>query len=317
LRLFAGDGGVSRRFGHAIGPAKSSLSSTVSACPAWDARRIELLNTKFYRARILDGKLGAGKIRVLKADRAGRSVQTEPYIHVCAVRAGGDRRPGGGRLAQYPLASSGSAKPTGARGDKVLVAVIDSASTKVIRAHRRDREELDCAEVADGPHSHGTAIAGIIAGHTGLTGLRPPCAYWARASVRPGLDDQHHCVDRWAAGQVRASSYELHRSLRSGVGRTLAAARQKARSVRRPGNAGPKSSALWPQPTRTSSRVTATDYDDGFLRWANRGSQWRRRARASTSWSPPRASATRWSRARLRGAFVSGGSPRRARTQAQ
>jgi subtilisin family serine protease len=57
------------------------------------------------------------------------------------------------------------------------------------------------------------------------------------------------------------------------LGRVLAAARQKgAVLVAAAGNAGPKSSPLWPAADPNVIAVTATDYDDRLFAMANRGS---------------------------------------------
>jgi len=57
------------------------------------------------------------------------------------------------------------------------------------------------------------------------------------------------------------------------LGRILAAARQKGVVlVAAAGNAGPKSSPLWPAADPNVIAVTATDYDDRLFAMANRGS---------------------------------------------
>jgi len=140
-----------------------------------DTRRIELLDTTFYRARILDGSSVPAKIRALKAERAVRSVQPNHIFTFAQSAQAATGAPAAADSAQYALAKLRLGEAHGvARGDKVLVAVIDSgidqshpALTGVIE------KSFDALNSGEGPHSHGTAIAGIIAGHARLTGAAP------------------------------------------------------------------------------------------------------------------------------------------------
>ncbi len=165
-------------------------------------------------------------------------------------------------------------------GDNVLVAVIDSG---IDVSH----PELDGAIAAsfdtlDGPrapHSHGTAIAGLIAAHAKLMGAAPaahilavrafdqagPRAEGSTFNILKGLD--------WAAvtgARVINMSFAgpsdpaLHRGLegafRNGIVLIAAA-----------GNAGPKSPPLYPAADPSVIAVTATDAEDKFFAASNRG----------------------------------------------
>jgi subtilisin family serine protease len=180
--------------------------------------------------------------------------------------------------AQYALAKLRLGEAHGvARGDKVLVAVIDSgidqshpALTGVIE------KSFDALNSGEGPHSHGTAIAGIIAGHARLTGAAPAVHILAaRAfSATQGSTISILASIDWAAGQgARVINMSFTGPSDPALGRILAAARQKgAVLVAAAGNAGPKSSPLWPAADPNVIAVTATDYDDRLFAMANRGS---------------------------------------------
>jgi len=243
-----------------------------------DTRRIELLDTTFYRARILDGSSVPAKIRALKAERAVRSVQPNHIFTFAQSAQAATGAPAAADSAQYALAKLRLGEAHGvARGDKVLVAVIDSgidqshpALTGVIE------KSFDALNSTEGPHSHGTAIAGIIAGHARLTGAAPAVHILAaRAfSATQGSTISILASIDWAAGQgARVINMSFTGPSDPALGRILAAARQKgAVLVAAAGNAGPKSSPLWPAADPNVIAVTATDYDDRLFAMANRGS---------------------------------------------
>ena len=187
----------------------------------------------------------------------GRSAGSGP---VCARQAAGSTR---------PIAL--------ARGDNVLVAVIDSgidpnhpALTGVVE------KSFDALDSSEGPHSHGTAIAGIIAGHARLTGAAPAVHILAaRAfSTTQGSTISIIASIDWAVGQgARVVNMSFAGPSDPALGRTLAAAQQKGVVlVAAAGNAGPKSPPLWPAADPNVIAVTATDYDDHLFAMANRGS---------------------------------------------
>ncbi|MEA3021746.1 MAG: hypothetical protein QOK01_598 [Alphaproteobacteria bacterium] len=243
-----------------------------------DTRRIELLDTTLYRARILDGSSVPAKIRALKAERAVRSVQPNHIFTFAQSAQAATGASAAADSAQYALAKLRLGEAHGvARGDKVLVAVIDSgidqshpALTGVIE------KSFDALNSGEGPHSHGTAIAGIIAGHARLTGAAPAVHILAaRAfSATQGSTFSILASIDWAAGQgARVINMSFAGPSDPALGRILAAARQKGVVlVAAAGNAGPKSPPLWPAADPNVIAVTATDYDDRLFAMANRGS---------------------------------------------
>jgi hypothetical protein len=242
-----------------------------------DTRRIGLINTTFYRARILDGSSVPAKIRALKADRAVRSAQPNYLFRLTQSAQAAPGAPAADS-AQYALAKLRLDEAHGlARGDKMLVAVIDSgidvnhpALTGVIE------KSFDALDSLEGPHGHGTAIAGIIAGHARLTGAAPAVHLLAaRAfSATQGSTISIIASIDWAVGRgARVVNMSFTGPSDPALGRALAAARQKGVVlVAAAGNAGPKSSPLWPAADPNVIAVTATDYDDRLFAMANHGS---------------------------------------------
>ena len=260
-----------------------------------ETRNIALINTTFYRLRILDGTTVPAKIRALESAGAVRTVQ--PNYLFGLVQASGDAATAGatpaqpanapdeqlgasaegGDAAQYALGKLhlGQAHAL-ARGDKVLVAIVDSgidtshpALTGVVE------KSFDALDSSEGPHSHGTAIAGIIAGHARLTGAAPAVRILAaRAfSATQGSTVSIIASIDWATSQgARVINMSFAGPSDPALERVLAAGHQKGVVlVAASGNAGPKSPPLWPAADPNVIAVTATDYDDHLYAMANRG----------------------------------------------
>ena len=257
-----------------------------------DSRRIALINTTFYRLRILDGSSVPTKLRALDADSLVRTAQPNylfetvqgatPVVPAQADQAAGEQVGGAAAQAadtttQYAVAKLrlGEAH-TLARGDQVLVAVVDSgidtthpALTGVVE------KSFDALGSNEGPHSHGTAIAGLIAGHARLIGAAPAVRILAaRAfSASQGSTVSIIAAIDWATGQgARVINMSFAGPSDPALERVLAAAHQKnVVLVAAAGNAGPKSPPLWPAADPNVIAVTATDYDDRLYPMANRG----------------------------------------------
>ncbi len=236
--------------------------------------RLPLLNTTIYNARILDGSSVPTKLRAIAADGA-RNVQPE-YLFVTV--ADGAPAPEAPDPTQYAVAKLHLDEAhTLARGDNVLVAVVDSGIDVDHPALAGVIEKtFDALNSSEGPHAHGTALAGIIAGQNRLSGAAPKVhILGARAfgttqgstiSIIASLD--------WAVAQgARVINMSFAGPQDPALGRALAAAHLKnVVLVAASGNAGPKSPPLWPAADPHVIAVTATDYDDRLFPMANRGS---------------------------------------------
>jgi Subtilase family len=238
--------------------------------------RLPLLNTTIYSARILDGSSVRTKSRTMEADGSVRNVQPE-YLFA-TVGDGVPTPVEAADSAQYAIAKLhlGEAH-TLARGDNVLVAVIDSGIDADHPALAGVVERsFDALNSNEGPHAHGTALAGIIAGQNRLSGTAPKVhILGARAfSTTQGSTISIIASLDWAVAQgARVINMSFAGPQDPALGRALAAAHQKnVVLVAASGNAGPKSPPLWPAADSHVIAVTATDYDDRLYPMANRGS---------------------------------------------
>ena len=250
-----------------------------------DTRRVPLINTTFRLVRITDGGSVTAKIRALNAAGFTRS---QPNYLFELVQASADTAAATAASAaaeapdpsQYAIAKLHLDEAHRlALGDNVLVAVIDSgidtahpALTGVVV------KSFDALNSSEGPHSHGTAIAGIIAGHGHLSGAAPAVRILAArafsttqgstvsiiASLDWAVTEHAQVINMSFAGP---SDPALERALKA------ASEVHHVVLVAATGNAGPKSPPLWPAADPHVIGVTATDYDDHLFAMANRGRQ--------------------------------------------
>ena len=238
-----------------------------------ETRSIPLLNTTIYLARILDGSSVPAKVRAM----AG-SVRTQPNYRFLMVADAAPATAEGPDAAQYALAKLHLDEAHAlARGDNVLVAVVDSGIDVDHPALAGVVEKtFDALNSSEGPHAHGTALAGIIAGHNRLSGAAPAVhILGARAfSSTQGSTVSIIASIDWAVAQgARVINMSFAGPSDPALGRALAAAHQKnVVLVAAAGNAGPKSPPLWPAADPHVIAVTATDYDNRLYAMANRGS---------------------------------------------
>jgi len=243
-----------------------------------ESRRIALLNTTIHRWRVPSGSSVPDAMRAIGGNGA---VRVQPnYVFTIGQAASGDAAAGAlpsGDPAQYALAKLRLAEAHNlAHGDKVLVAVVDSG----IDAGHPElagvvEKSFDALDSKDGPHSHGTGIAGIIAAHARLLGVAPAVHILAARAFSATQGSTFSIVASidWAAGQsARIINMSFAGPSDPVLGRTLTAARQKGvLLIAAAGNAGPKSPPLWPAADPNVIAVTATDVDDHLYAMANRG----------------------------------------------
>jgi subtilisin family serine protease len=167
-----------------------------------------------------------------------------------------------------------------ARGDKVLVGMIDSG---VDTAHPELSGAIAGAYDALGgpwkPHEHGTAVAGLIVAHARLTGSAPSARLLAVRAFGPDGGTARGTsfnaikgLDWLAAHGARVVNMSfagprdpaLHRSLEGAYRRGLVL-------VAAAGNAGPDAPPLYPASDPFVVAVTATDAKDHIYPASNRG----------------------------------------------
>ena len=243
-----------------------------------ESQTFQLSGTTLFRWRIPDRRSVAAVVRVLEADRVVASAQPNYLFTLQQVEG---KAVAEGDAAQYELAKLRLPQAhTLAKGDKVLVAVIDSG----VDANHPElagavAQTYDTLTAPMTPHKHGTAIAGLIAAHGKLMGAAPGAHILAiRAFDGTGASAEGTTFNilkglDWAAAHgARVINMSFAGPPDPALHRSLEAAHKKGIIlVAAAGNAGPKSSPLYPAADPNVIAVTATDADDKLFAQANRG----------------------------------------------
>jgi subtilisin family serine protease len=240
------------------------------------------LGTTMFRWQITDGRRVEEVARAIIAgggvlDARPNAIYSAQQSQTSTIRAVSEGDP-----AQYMLAKLRLPLAHGiARGDKVLVAVIDSGidvdHPELAGVIADSFDSLDSKEPA---HAHGTAIAGAIAAHSKLLGTAPQAqilavrAFGAASSGAEGTAFNILRSLEWAVEKgARVINMSFAGPRDTGLSRMLAAARRKGIVlVAATGNAGPKSPPLYPAADPNVIAVTATDAHDKLFAASNRGS---------------------------------------------
>jgi subtilisin family serine protease len=243
-----------------------------------ESHTFQLSGTTLFRWRIPDRRSVAAVVRALEADRVVASAQPN---YLFALQQDEGKAVAEGDAAQYELAKLRLPQAHGlAKGDKVLVAVIDSG----VDANHPElagtiAETYDTLTAPMTPHKHGTAIAGLIAAHGRLMGAAPGARILAiRAFDGAGASAEGTTfnilkgLDWAAANGARVINMSFAGPPDPAVHRSLEAAHKKGIVlVAAAGNAGPKSPPLYPAADPNVIAVTATDADDKLFPLSNRG----------------------------------------------
>jgi Subtilase family len=243
---------------------------------------IPLVGTTYYRWRIADGRSISDVIRALEADGVVRHAQpnyrfTLAQAPVPAPSARAELDSG----AQYASAKLhlGEAHHF-ATGEKVLVAVIDSAiDTSHPEIIDAVADRFDAIAPMGAANPHGTGMAGAIVARATLMGAAPNVRLLAIRAFN-GEGDKSEAttlslltgIDWAVAHGARIINMSFAGPYDPDIARGVAAARQKGVIlVAAAGNAGPKSPPLYPAADKNVIAVTAIDADDRLLSAANRG----------------------------------------------
>jgi len=242
-----------------------------------------LTNTTLYRWRIPDRRAVPAVVRALAADRSVLSAQPN-YLASLQQEATSPAPAGEIGFAQYAPAKLQLAQAHAlAKGDKVLIAVIDSGvDLRHPELAGMIVESFDAVGFGDKVHSHGTAIAGAIVAHARLTGVAPAArilaarAFSGQRGGRGGKDGSTFSIVQaidWAvAHDARIINMSFAGPRDPKIEENLAAAGKKGIVlVAAAGNDGPKSPPLYPAAYPFVIAVTATDEEDRLLSAANRG----------------------------------------------
>jgi subtilisin family serine protease len=245
-------------------------------------RRVEsqsftLIGAKIGRFRIADGRSYEQASRDFATETGILSVQPNHRYFLQDQKAA----PVEGDPVQYVLAKMRLPEAhTLAHGKGIRVAVIDSA---IDLRHRELADSVidsfDALGSRDGPHVHGTGIAGAIAAHARLMGSAPSAellAIRAFPSAANGAQSNSYVI-------LKALDYAAQKGARivnmsfAGPKDTLiergidAIAARGTLLVAAAGNAGPKSPPLYPAANPNVIAVSATDAQDHLFPASNRG----------------------------------------------
>jgi subtilisin family serine protease len=228
--------------------------------------------------RITDGRPAETVRREFAADGSVRSVQPNFRYLLQDQKTSG---PTEGDPAQYALAKLRLPQAhTLAHGANVTIAVIDSgidASHPELANSIADN--FDALGSAEGPHIHGTGIAGAIVAHGRLMGSAPEARLIAIRAFGG------------SSGAAESSSYTILRSLNYAaehgaqivnmsfagpkdavIERAIAATASRGLVlIAAAGNAGAKSPPLYPAANPNVIAVSATDQQDRLFAASNRG----------------------------------------------
>ena len=167
-----------------------------------------------------------------------------------------------------------------ADGANVTVAVIDSG---VDLKHSEFAgvmiSPFDALDSKEGPHAHGTGVAGAIVSHIRLMGSAPAARILAiRAFATSGKGPQSSsyvllkALDLAASHGAQIVNMSFAGPKDALIGRGLAAlAARNIVAVAAAGNAGPKSPPLYPAADANVIAVSATDAQDKLFAASNRG----------------------------------------------
>ena len=239
----------------------------------------QLAGTRLLRWRIPDRRSVPVVVRALEADAGVLSAQPNYLFGLqddsAAPRNEGD--PGQYVLDKMHLAQAHEL----ARGDNVLVAVIDSGIDATNPDLAGDiADPFDAIGTGNKVHAHGTAIAGAIAAHGRLMGAAPAARILAvRAFSGNDRPDDGNTVAimeglDWAVLHgARVINMSFAGPLDPGIARSLAGAHQRGVTlIAAAGNHGAASQPLFPANDRNVIAVTSTDENDQLPTFANRGS---------------------------------------------
>lgn len=241
---------------------------------------VPLIGSRMNLFRITDGRPVDTVRRQLAGDRSVRSVQ--PNFRYVLQDQTSTPALSEGDPAQYAVAKLRLPQAHAlSHGSNVTVAVIDSG----IDANHPELVDtvvgsFDALGSKEGPHVHGTGIAGAIVSHARLVGSAPAArilAIRAFGVTRSGAESTSFVILKsldYAAGhgaQIINMSFAGPKD--SLVDRGIAAAEAKGIVlVAASGNAGPKSPPLYPAASPGVIAVSATDAYDRLFPASNRGS---------------------------------------------
>lgn len=242
------------------------------------SENVPLIGATFGLFRITDGRPYETVRREFAADGSVRSLQPNFRYVLQDQKASGTSE---GDPAQYALTKLRLPQAhTLAHGANVTIAVIDSGiDARHPELANSVADNFDALGSAEGPHVHGTGIAGAIVAHGRLMGSAPEAriiAIRAFGGANGGAESSSYIILRslnYAAehgAQVVNMSFAgpkdavIERAIAATAARGLVL-------IAAAGNAGAKSPPLYPAANPNVIAVSATDQRDRLFSASNRG----------------------------------------------
>lgn len=240
-----------------------------------------LTNSTFFRWRITDGRSVDAVVRELTAGGNVKAAQRNNIFKLQQNAAAAAAKPEGDPV-QYALAKMRLPEAHALSvGADVTIAVIDSG---IDVTHPELAGVItgtfDALNNGEGPHPHGTSIAGVIAAHARLMGTAPSShllAIRAFGSQKSGAESTSFLILKSLDYALAKNAQIINMSFAGphdpAMERGLAAAAAKGIVlIAAAGNAGAKSPPLYPAADRNVIAVTAIDQSDNLFAPSNRGS---------------------------------------------
>src|SRR5665213_2764182 len=262
-----------------VSPAQIDALQTRFRLTRLGSQRFQLTGTTLYRWRIPNNVSVPRAVQALGGDARVASVQPNYLFTIQQSEPTAARE---GDAAQYELAKLHLPQAHAlAKGDKILVAVIDSG----IDADHPElagaiAESYDTLEQPFTPHKHGTAIAGLIAAHGKLMGAAPGARILAIRAFDPAVQDNGAMTTSILKGIYWATENGARVINMSFAGprdpelqlRLENAHKNNVVLVAASGNNGPKAAPQYPAAYADVIAVGGTDADDKLFELSVRGS---------------------------------------------
>jgi len=242
------------------------------------SQNFPLLGATIGLFRITDGRSVATVRREFAADASVRSVQ----LNFRYLLQDQNAVPSEGDPAQYALAKLRLPQAHQlAHGANVTVAVIDSGiDLKHPEFAGSIADSFDALGSREGPHAHGTGVAGAIVSHARLMGSAPAArilAIRAFGAASGGAESNSYVILKALDYAVAHGAQIVNMSFAGPkdelIDRGIAASAARGIvMVAAAGNAGAKSPPLYPAANANVIAVSATDAQDKIFAASNRGS---------------------------------------------
>ena len=249
-----------------------------------ESQSFTLTGTTIYRWRVPRGISVPRAVQAIEGDARVAAAQPNYLFTLQQSELKSPEAAPAGDPAQYGLAKLRLPQAQNiAKGDTVLGAVIDSG---IDATHPELSGAIAQSYDATGdkapvkPHSHGTAMASLIAAHGKLLGAAPHARILAIRAFDPAGKSAEGTtfnilkgLNFAAANGARVINMSFAGPADPAIHRSLEAARKKGIVlVAAAGNEGAKSAPLYPAADPNVIAVSATDADDHILEQSNRGS---------------------------------------------